>query len=304
MKKNFCKLMALAIAALMMMSTLAFAENPNVDATDVAATTVTLTGLTAGEEATVLVVKSGTDLASLANTSIVFIDQVTIDKDGNAVFTMDISAAADAENGEIDMVDVYCGYTSMEGAALAALNVPVETIVEDPLTVNYEKSKIYNDAFGMQGYKRVFIKLDTEKHEPGKWTLTHVVNDAPVVGSEIYYSVEREGFDCMLKTEATDVAGVVAELKAEQTVPSAELTINMYGDFNNSNNFSGADTIMIKRYIKEITGYATPEEFGIKNLLLSDASNDGKISGADTIQLKRIIKEIPGYTSLTVSADK
>lgn len=273
MKKNFCKLMALVVVALMMMSTMAFAtpSDPAVDADDLAATTVTLTGLPENEEATVLVVKAGTDLAKLANTDIIFIDQLTIDGDGNVSFPMDISAAADATNNEVDKVDVYCGYTSMSGNALAALGVAVEEEVTGP-EFDLAKSEIKTGNFGKDGYVRAFIKIA----EPGAWTLTH--SDAD---SEIYYSTERKGYDCMLKTAASTIEDVIKEISGVKEVPSAEITIAMYGDVNGDAGITVGDTAQIK---KSLQGSIT---FNIKSLMTADVNGDSGVTVGDTAQIKK-----------------
>lgn len=285
MKKNFCKLMALVVVALMMMSTMAFA-NPAVDADDVTATTVTLTGLTAGEEATVLVVKAGTELASLTNADIVYIDQVTIDADGNAAFTMDVSAAADANNNEVDKVDVYCGYTSMSGDALSALGVAVEEEVTGP-EYDLEKSAIKaSNAFSMTGYKRVFLKVT----EPGAWTLTHSNAD-----SQIFYSTERLGYDCMLKTEAETIDAVIAEITGVKEVPVSQITL--YGDITGEGKINALDTANIKKYIKKTE---TNESLGIKKVLSTDTTGDSKINALDTANFKKYIKKT--ITEMPVAA--
>lgn len=123
MKKNLGKILAMAVVAVMMMATVAFADaavgDPAVDGNVV---TATLSGLTAGEEATILVVKDGVDPATLtsSNTSdIIYIDQVTVDENGNASFDFDASAAVSADATADVYVDIYCGYTSMTGDALA-----------------------------------------------------------------------------------------------------------------------------------------------------------------------------------------
>lgn len=139
MKKNFCKVLAMAIVTLMMMSSFAFAaENPAVTPDQsVGTATATLSGLNPGEEATILVIndvanaEDRSELSSVENEDIVYIDQLTVGEDGTVTFTFDASAAKAAANGD-KIVDVYCGYTSMEGVALATTDV---TVYKAPVTV-------------------------------------------------------------------------------------------------------------------------------------------------------------------------
>lgn len=126
MKKNLCKIMAMALVAIMMMCTVAFADaamgEPTVSEQVV---TVSLSGLTAGEEATILVVNAGTTLASVTKADIVYIDQLTVNDEGGVSFTMDASAAKETDGKKY--VDIYSGYTNMaDGAApLSVKNVLV-----------------------------------------------------------------------------------------------------------------------------------------------------------------------------------
>lgn len=115
--KKFGKILAMVMVALMMMSVVAFADAAiGEPAIEEEVVTVNLSGLTAGEEATILVVNDGAALASLANTDIVYIDQLTVAEDGTVTFTLDASNAVANEAGE-KIVDVYCGYTNMDVAA-------------------------------------------------------------------------------------------------------------------------------------------------------------------------------------------
>lgn len=147
MKKNLCKIMAMALVAIMMMCTVAFADaamgEPTVSEQVV---TVSLSGLTAGEEATILVVNAGTTLASVTKADIVYIDQLTVNDEGGVSFTMDASAAKETDGKKY--VDIYSGYTNMaDGAApLSVKNVLVAgTDVPPAPTV------IYGDVDGIAG---------------------------------------------------------------------------------------------------------------------------------------------------------
>lgn len=118
--KKFSKVLAMVMVALMMMSVVAFAEDAEV-AEPISASvedqvvTVVLTGLTAGEEATILVVNNSVaDLSALENGDIVYIDQLTVADDNTVTFTLDASNAEEVDGKKL--VDIYCGYTNMDVA--------------------------------------------------------------------------------------------------------------------------------------------------------------------------------------------
>jgi hypothetical protein len=123
--KKFSKILAMVMVALMMMSTMAFADAAiGEPAVADSVVTATLTGLTAGEEATILVLKDGVTLSNeIQNSDIVYIDQLTVKDDGSVTFAFDASAVIPAEPTADVYVDFYCGYSSMssnplEGTAL------------------------------------------------------------------------------------------------------------------------------------------------------------------------------------------
>ena len=143
MKRNIGKILAMAIVAIMMMSTIAFADaamgEPAVADNTV---TVTLSGLTANEEATILVVTDEVALASVTESDIVYIDQLTVAEDGTVTFTLDASAAVPAEPTADVYVDIYCGYTNMADAAPLSGTAKIYTYVapedpEEPVNVVY-----------------------------------------------------------------------------------------------------------------------------------------------------------------------
>lgn len=145
MKRNIGKILAMAIVAIMMMSTIAFADaamgEPAVADNTV---TVTLSGLTANEEATILVVTDDVALASVTESDIVYIDQLTVAEDGTVTFTLDASAAVPAEPTADVYVDIYCGYTNMADADPLSGTAKIYTHVEEEPEVPTVK---YGDAY-------------------------------------------------------------------------------------------------------------------------------------------------------------
>lgn len=144
MKRNIGKILAMAIVAIMMMSTIAFADaamgEPAVAENTV---TVTLSGLTANEEATILVVTDEVALASVTESDIVYIDQLTVAEDGTVTFTLDASAAVPAEPTADVYVDIYCGYTNMADAAPLSGTAKIYSY-EEPVEILY--GDVYSDG--------------------------------------------------------------------------------------------------------------------------------------------------------------
>ena len=134
MKKNFCKIFVFALVALMMMSTMAFADAAiDEPAISEYVVTATITGLTAGEEATILDLKDGVTLSNeIQNSDIVYIDQLTVGDDESVTFTFDASAVVPAEPTADVFVDFYCGYTNMGDAAPLEGTALIYDYVEAP----------------------------------------------------------------------------------------------------------------------------------------------------------------------------
>ena len=281
MKKNLLKVLSLAIVAVMAMSCVAFAAGVEGTYTD-GTVTATVTGIGATDEVTILVVPAGTDLAAVTSADIIYIDQVTA-TEGTATFTFSTGDAA-------EKVDIYSGYTSMDVTSGALSDIYEEIVDPEPVgpTVDTEKSKMYENNFDMEGYKRIFVKLVEEN---GAWMPAH--SDAD---SAIYYSTEREGYDGLVKTTATDIAGAIAELTWTNVAPTEDQIIAKYGDLSGDDEISAADYASIKRNIKGTLTY------NAKQYLTGDVSNDASISAADYAAIKRNIKGT--LDTFVVAADK
>ncbi len=156
MKKNFCKVLAMVIAAIMMMSVAALADI-NIPEVAEEIATITISGLTTGEEATILVLNAGTNPATLADDdfNIIYIDQTTV-ADGKVTFTVDASAAATAEDGK-KYVDIYSGYSSMTGDPFKLAGVLISDVEEPELP-----TIVYGDVDGNKeiGLNDALLTLD------------------------------------------------------------------------------------------------------------------------------------------------
>lgn len=101
--------------------------------------TVTVTGLTDGEESTLLAVVKDTALSTVADNTdkICYIDQITAE-DGTATYTFDA--------GSVKNIDIYSGYTSMPADSAPLKEVVEEEVIQpdNPPAADF----IYGDVDG------------------------------------------------------------------------------------------------------------------------------------------------------------
>lgn len=125
---------------LMMICTTAFAASISATKAEDGKIVVSVTGLTAGEESTLLAVDTGTDLSTVADNTgaIRYIDQITA-TDGTAAYTFD---AGDAKN-----VTIYSGYSSMPSGTDPLTTAITEDVdpTPDPGD-NYTLGDVNNDG--------------------------------------------------------------------------------------------------------------------------------------------------------------
>lgn len=278
MKKNLFKVLSLVLVALFAMTCVASAaavEGIYADGT----VTATVTGIGTTDEVTILVVPHGTELASVQPADIIYIDQVTA-ANGTATF----SFASSTEE-----IDIYSGYTSMDVAAGALSDIYEVVVPPAPAGPEIDMTKTKIGKFSeVAGFTRIFVKLVNDN---GTWMPAHAGE-----GSEIFYSTEREGYDGLVKTEATDIAAIVDELTWENVAPTADQTIKMYGDLTGDGKVNASDYGHIKRKIKGTQAYTA------KLYLTGDTTNDGKVNASDYGAIKRKIKGT--LSTFVVAEDK
>lgn len=280
MKKNLCKTLALCLVMLMAFSVAASAATISRDTSATDTVTISVAGVGASDEVTLLLVPTGADLASITAERIIYIDQTTAGADGNATFTF----ATPTEK-----FDAYSGFTTMN-VADGALSDTYKGDTPDPgadtPTIDATKTKMYARAFDLEGYKRIFVKLTEEN---GQWMPAH--KDA---GSAIYYSTEREGYDGLIKSEAADINAALAELTWTKVAPTEEQIIAKYGDLTGDGRVNVLDIARVKKLILN-SGTA-------KQYLLSDATGDGRANVLDIAQIKKLA--LGTIDSLGVVLDK
>ena len=272
MKKNLCKTLALCLVMLMAFSVAASAATISRDTSATDTVTISVAGVGASDEVTLLVVPTGADLASITAERIIHIDQTTAGADGNATFTF----ATPTEK-----FDAYSGFTTMN-VADGALSDTDKGDTPDPGAdtpkIDTTKSHIMDEAFELGGFKRIFVKLTEEN---GQWMPAHKDAD-----SAIYYSTEREGYDGLIKSDAADLAAALTELTWTKVAPTEEQTIKMYGDLSDDDQaFDIYDMGEIQKHIIEkIT-------FNKKQLLTADTYYDGAIDIYDMGEIQKVIIE-------------
>lgn len=139
MKKVLCKVLATSLASAMLLSTTALAA-PELKASKEGTTLkVTVTGLSASEESTLLAVKAGTALSTLeANEKDIFyIDQTTATADGTASYEFSIDGASD--------LDVYSGYENMAADAKPMKEAVKQDGGDEPITGDFTYGDVNND---------------------------------------------------------------------------------------------------------------------------------------------------------------
>lgn len=273
MKKNLCKTLALCLVMLMAFSVAASAATISRDTSATDTVTISVAGVGASDEVTLLVVPTGADLASITAERIIHIDQTTAGADGNATFTFATPT---------DKFDAYSGFTTMN-VADGALSDTDKGDTPDPgadtPTIDATKSHIMNDAFDMEGYKRIFVKLTEEN---GQWMPAHKDAD-----SVIYYSTEREGYDGLIKSNAADLAAALTELTWTKVAPTEEQTIKMYGDLSDDDQaFDIFDISEIQEYMLGI------KDFTVKQILTADTAYDGYIDVFDISEIQEVMLSI------------
>lgn len=283
MKKNLCKTLALCLVMLMAFSVAASAATISRDTSATDTVTISVAGVGASDEVTLLVVPAGADLASITAERIIYIDQTTAGADGNATFTFATPT---------DKFDAYSGFTTMN-VADGALSDTDKGDTPDPgadtPTIDTAKTKMYKAAFGLDGFKRIFVKL--AEGENGQWMPAH-----PGEGSTIYYSSEREGYDGLIKSEAADIDVALTELTWNKVAPTDDEIIKQYGNVDGVGSINLLDTAKLGRAIQK------KDTFTNKQLLIADVDNSSGLNILDTAQVGRFIQK--KITEFAVVSDR
>lgn len=149
--KKFMKAIALATVLCLALSTAAFAAfaEPTVDAS-AKTLAITIDGVGNSEEVSLLILKDGAELASLADGDILFIDQKTSNASGNTV-AFDVKLDANAV-ANVERVDIYSGNATYAGSVQpgsAAYQLLGDVSIKEAITevvFSYEKGDIISET--------------------------------------------------------------------------------------------------------------------------------------------------------------
>jgi len=232
-------------------------------------TTVNIKDVGISDKVTLIVVKQGTDLTNFESDDILYIAQKK-PVSGNASFQFVTTT---------EKFDVYSGY-SIKPRTDAPLDLKY---LSDPELNNSESELSANTApFGIEGCKRIFIKLTNNN---GEWIPEHSGE-----GSEIYYSTELNGYDGIVKTNATDIGAIFSEITWTRGKPGLDATISQYGDISGDGNISAEDYVSIRKYMLGTVKYS------IKQNLSADVSGDSTIKAIDYISIrKKLLQSIAEF---------
>lgn len=226
MKNIFTRALALTIV-FVLCAVSAFAAPTFGDVTyDLATGTldVATSGYTAGKSATILVVKDGADLANLANTDIVYIDQV--DNAAAAQSYADLPIAERAEAIGADAINIYIGGSEVTAAIPYGVDDGEGNIVPTAIAVAEEEptpEPVIETAYAVTVAAGEYTSLDEVKAATltvTKTVTTDGVAAAPVTLAASEYTVAYEDADGTVTITVTITAdGKTATTTATYTAP-------------------------------------------------------------------------------------
>ena len=134
--KKVMKALALALALCMVLSVSAFAAGKTDAVVDKAAHTIAfdVTGLEAGEQVALMVLRDGTTLPNASESNILYIDQKAV-ATGETSVSFSATIAASTESVNNDVVDVYVGSQSISGSGAWAIYEDVKVANTSSITI-------------------------------------------------------------------------------------------------------------------------------------------------------------------------
>ena len=294
MRKMFKAAASLAVGCAML-STSAFAALTGTPALsdDKSAVNVTVSGVGASKESTILVLKGArTEMpATINEDDIVYINQQTAAADGTATYSMPLGTRV----GDAAAVTVFAGATDESAATLlgsvtlasepdrdfiTAADTTKATIGSE-VELKKNSATITIDGVSM---KSVVVELnkgiyDKAGNEAAGYILTVVDNDGNAVeNAMVLYSPERKKYVALIPTTVTSY-------KFEVTTEGTANKEFIYGDINGDKALKTRDATMIKTYLKAGTILTTWDK-----IIAADVSGDGKVMTRDATMIGTAIK--------------
>lgn len=303
MRKMFKAAASLAVGCAIL-STSAFAAltgtpvlNENKDAVS-----VTVSGVEAGKESTILVLKGAyTEMpATIADSDIVYINQMTA-TDGTATYTMPFGTRL----GDAEAVTVFAGATNEATATLlgsltvvnkedrdfiTAADTTKATIVEKTFATVGKKYVDSSIAYAT-GSKKVKIKLnaDSYKEASSNYLIKVVDNEGnDVTGTEIFYSVEGDFYLALIPADVV-TAGYKFEVISGEDVNTAT-KITAFGKLSGTGKIIAKDQLAVRNAIRGTKPLATSLLF-----VTADVNNDGQINAKDQLAVRNKIRNQNTY---------
>ena len=233
--KKLMKAIAFATVMCMLLSTAAFAANEDVTVDESKVITVNVTGATAGEQVSLVVVAGDTTDYTFNNDTILYVNQ-TAAVSGGATFT-NVNVPADVET-----IDVYAGYASNTAAQAekVADNVPLETVAEITVAINGTVT-IINNVEGKAAEEGITLEA-TENDIGGLVILPVKFENVPAV-TKMFWAFGIDGDGDGAADSHKYVAGNVSTLGLGSAL---EGTVQIGAAFNNGTKAnSGADALNI-----------------------------------------------------------
>lgn len=295
MRKMFKAAASLAVGCAML-STSAFAALTGTPALsdDRSAVNVTVSGVGADKESTILVLKGDLPAmpATINDDDIVYIYQKTAAADGTATYSMPLGTRVGNEKA----VTVFAGATDEVAAArLGSVTLAsepgrdfiTETVAGKATVTSAATAAKAGTAWSFTGYsEEVTIQLDSTAYpnaadETAGYSIKVVdANGDDVAGASVFYSVERSKYIVLLPENLTAYKYEVVSGGNKNT------KINRYGDVlvNAQNTINLSDAAITTRAVKGLANLTDLQK------VTADVILDGKVNLSDVAAIIRYAK--------------
>ena len=239
MRKMFKAAASLAVGCAML-STSAFAALTGSPAlsNDRSAVNVTVSGVGASKESTILVLKGArTEMpATINEDDIVYINQQTADGNGNATYSMPLGTRV----GDATAVTVFAGATDESAATLLGS----VTVVSEPVVVDPTAIAIHKDGAAVT--KAIQMNELDEAIQ-----LTAVLSPENATGTVVWTSANTDVATVSATGLVTPVAPGTVKIKAAvgNIEASVDLLVWRYGDLNGDGITDLDDCVQIEKYV-------------------------------------------------------